>query len=206
MHTQGQDFNKFLHNKSDFSLFIKPTTKYEIIDTITGNINNKASGPNSIPNNVLLLIKEIIAEPLANIMNLSVSTGIYIDKLKISKIIPIFKEKGDKLFTKNYRPISLLSNINKIFEKIMHKRLYEFLEEKGFIYKNQFGFRKHHSTTHALMDLTEDIRQAVDNNQYSCGLFMDLQKAFTPLIMIFYYKNWTTMASGGLLMTGFDLI
>ena len=178
IHTQGQDFNKFLHNKSEYSLFINPTTKYEIIDIITGNINNKASGPNSIPNNILLLVRDYIADPLADIFNLSVSTGIYIDKLKMSKIIPIFKEKGDKCFTKNYRPISLLSNINKIFEKIMHKRVYEFLEEQGSIYENQFGFRKLHSTTHALIDLTEDIRQAIDNNKYSCGVFIDLQKAF----------------------------
>ena len=178
IHSQDQDFHRFLHNKSEHSLFITPTTKYEVLDTITGNINNKASGPNSIPNNILLLVKDIIANPLADIFNLSVSTGIYIDKLKISKIIPIFKEKGDKCFTKNYRPISLLSNINKIFEKIIHKRLYEFMEKQGFIYENQFGFRKHHSTTHALIDLTKDIRQAVDNNFYSCGVFIDLQKAF----------------------------
>ena len=60
----------------------------------------------------------------------------------------------------------------------MHKRVYEFLEEQGSIYENQFGFRKLHSTTHALIDLTEDIRQAIDNNKYSCGVFIDLQKAF----------------------------
>ena len=158
MHTQDQDFNKFLHNKSDYSLFIKPTTKYEIIDTITGNINNKASGPNSIPNEILLLIKESIAKPLADIINLSFSTGIYIEKLKISKIIPIFKEKGDILLTKNFRPISLLSNINKIFEKLMHKRLYDFLEKQEFIFENQFGFRKRHSTNHVIVDFTEDIK------------------------------------------------
>ena len=178
IHTQGQDFNSYLHNKSKYSLFITPTTKYEIIDTITGNINNKAIGPNSIPNKVLLIIKDSIAQPLADIINLSISTGIYIDKLKISKIIPIFKEKGEKSLTKNYRPISLLSNINKIFEKIMHKRLYEFLEDQGLIFDHQFGFRKHHSTTHALIDLTEDIRQSIDNNQFSCGVSIDLQKAF----------------------------
>ena len=124
------------------------------------------------------LVKHEIANPLADIINLSFTTGIYIDKLKISKIIPIFKEKGNKLICENYRPISLLSNINKIFEKIMHKRLYHFLENKGAIYKHQFGFRKHHSTTDALVDLTEDIRQAIDDNQFSCGVFIDLQKAF----------------------------
>ena len=127
---------------------------------------------------ILHLIKEDIAEPLADLINLSFTTGIYIEKLKISKIIPIYKEKGDELLSQNYRPISLLSNINKIFEKIMHKRLYSFMEKQGAIFEKQFGFRKHHSTSHALLDLTEDIRQAIDSNKFSCGVFIDLQKAF----------------------------
>ena len=176
--SQGQDFNDYLHDRSDINFFIKPTHKYEIMDSISANINNKASGPNSIPTIIFLLIKDIVAEPLAYIINLSFTTGIYIDKLKISKVIPIYKEKGDKFSSQNYRPISLLSNVNKIFEKIMHKRLYSFLEDQGCIYENQFGFRKKHSTTHALLDLTEDIRNAIDNNKFSCGVFIDLQKAF----------------------------
>ena len=178
IHYQGQDYNDYSHNQSEQSFFITPTNKFEIVDMINNNINNKACGPNSIPNTILHLIKQNIAEPLADIINLSFTTGIYIDKLKISKVIPIYKEKDDKLLSKNFRPISLLSNINKIFEKIMHKRMYGFLEEQGFIYENQFGFRKNHSTTHALLDLTEDVRKAIDNNKFSCGVFIDVQKAF----------------------------
>ena len=60
----------------------------------------------------------------------------------------------------------------------MHVRLYNFLEVQGLIFKNQFGFRKKHSTTHALIDLTEDIRKAIDENKFACGVFIDLQKAF----------------------------
>ena len=157
---------------------MQPTEHFEVLDTINNCINNKACGPNSIPTTIMHLVKHVIANPLADIINLSFTTGIYIDKLKISKIVPIFKEKGNKLICENYRPISLLSNINKIFEKIMHKRLYHFLEIQGAIYKHQFGFRKYHSTTHALVDLTEDIRQAIDDNKFSCGVFIDLQKAF----------------------------
>ena len=148
------------------------------MDTINRNISNKAVGPNSIPNMILHMIKTVIAEPLAKILNLSFETGIYIDKLKISRVIPIYKEKGNNLLTENFRPISLLSNINKIFEKIMHKRIYGFFEHQGLIYENQFGFRKNHSTTHALIDLTEEIRQTIDKNEFACGIFIDLQKAF----------------------------
>ena len=178
IHHPQKTFNDYLHNKSEKSFFVKPTTKFEIIDIINGNLNNKACGPNSIPCKIMVIIKDTIAEPLAEILNLSFTTGIYIDKLKISRVIPIYKEKGDKFLSENYRPISLLSNINKIYEKVMHNRLYSFLEEQGSIYENQFGFRKNHSTTHALIDLTENIRKAIDNNQFACGIFIDLQKAF----------------------------
>ena len=178
IHSQGQDFRKYLQPKMEKTFFARPTNKFEVINMINENIKNKATGPNSIPNSILCSVQYLIAEPLTEIINLSFSTGIYIDKLKISRIVPIFKDKDDKLLCSNYRPISLLSNINKIFEKIMHKRLYAFFEENNLIYENQFGFRKKHSTTHALIDLTEDIRQAIDNNEFSCGVFIDLQKAF----------------------------
>ena len=96
--------------------------------------------------------------------------------MKISKTIPIFK-KGSRLLVSNYRPISLLSNLNKILEKIVHERIYNFLDEYQCIYSLQFGFRKKHSTNHALIDITETIRQALDNKKFACGIFVDLQKA-----------------------------
>ena len=71
---------------------------------------------------------------------MSVSTGIYPDNLKLAKINPIFKNKGSTLECNNYRPISLLSNINKIFEKLMYSRLYKFLDMNNCIYELQFGF------------------------------------------------------------------
>ena len=100
------------------------------------------------------------------------------DNLKISKVIPVFKDKGNYLECNNYRPISLLSNINKIIEKLMHERLYSFLSKHKCIYDRQFGFRNRHSTNHALLDLIEDIRNAMDNNKFAVGVFVDLQKAF----------------------------
>ena len=78
----------------------------------------------------------------------------------------------------NYRPISLLSNINKIFEKLVHARLYSFLELHNCIFELQFGFRSEHSTNHALLSLTETIRNALDNSNFAGGIFVDLQKAF----------------------------
>ena len=100
------------------------------------------------------------------------------ENLKISKVIPVFKDKGSYLECNNHRPISLLSNIIKIIEKLMHERLYSFLSKHKCICDRQFGFRSRHSTNHALLDLTEDIRDAMDNNKFAVGVFVDLQKAF----------------------------
>ena len=70
-------------------------------------------------------------------------------KLKIAKVTPVFKNKGDPLHFSNYRPISLLSNINKIFEKLVYSRLYTFLNLHNCMYELQFGFKFKHSSNHA---------------------------------------------------------
>ena len=178
IHHGGNYFTNYLKNKNPHSLFLSPTNKYEIMDMIKCLDICKAVGPNSIPTNIFQLIQEIISDPLSEITNLSFETGIYFDNLKISKTISVFKEKGSNLECSNYRPISLLSNINKIIEKLIHKRVYNFLTSHNCIYELQFGFRDNHSTNHALINLTEDIRNALDNNTFACGVFIDLQKAF----------------------------
>ena len=178
IYNSGKGYENYLKNPNRHCLFVKPTTVDEIVQIISSLSQGKASGPNSLPNEILQMLKTDLAVPLAKILNLSFETGTYIDKLKISRGIAIFKENGSSLECSNYRPISLLSNLNKIFEKIMHKRLYQFLEKNECIYKNQFGFRKSHSTNHALINLTEDVRNALDNGFISCGVFIDLRKAF----------------------------
>ena len=119
-----------------------------------------------------------ISEILTTIFNLSIQTGKFITLLKIAKVIPVYKNKGSPYDSTNYRPISLLSNIDKIFEKLLKSRLVNFLDENKIIFKNQFGFRSKHSTAHALISLTERIRANIDKGLYSCGVFIDLQKAF----------------------------
>jgi len=78
----------------------------------------------------------------------------------------------------NYRPISLLPVLSKIFEKIVHKQLFEFLELNSVIYESQFGFQKNKSTLHSLIEIVENIRNCVDKSNYGCGIFIDLKKAF----------------------------
>ena len=104
-------------------------------------------------------------------------TGIFLSVLKTAKVVPVFK-KDSKLDYSNYRPISLLSNIEKILEKLMYKRLYTFLNNNNIIYNLQFGFRQQYSTSHSLINITENIRKALDDGNIGCRVFVDLQKAF----------------------------
>ena len=95
----------------------------------------------------------------------------------IVSIIPIFK-KEDYLDCNNYRPISLTLNISELLEKRIHTRLHSFLESSKVIYNRQYGFRNNHSTTHALIEITEKIRSALGKGIFDCGVYIDLQKAF----------------------------
>ena len=110
-------------------------------------------------------------------MNLSFYVGMFPSKLKVGKVSPLQK-KGSCNNPSNYRPISILSVFSKIFEKLMHQRLYKFLESFEILYPLQFGFREKHSTSHALLSLTESIKQSIDSGKVGCGIFLDLQKAF----------------------------
>lgn len=173
----SKSYRDFMANRLIENFAFKECDASEVISIISSLNVAKSSGPNSIPTHILHLLKYEICNPLSKIFNLSLSTGQHPDILKISKTIPIFK-KGSRLLVSNYRPISLLSNLNKILEKIVHERVYLFLEDYQCIYSLQFGFRKKHSTNHTLIDITETIRQALDNKKYACGIFVDLQKAF----------------------------
>ena len=102
---------------------------------------NKAVGINSIPINILKLAKEKFAEHLCFIYNLAFITGIFPDSLKIAKVTAVYK-KGSKLDCANYRLTTLLSNLDKIIQKLMHKSLMGFLNDQKVLYKKQIGFHK----------------------------------------------------------------
>ena len=104
-------------------------------------------------------------------------TGVFPSVHKTAKEVPVFK-KDSKLDYSNYRPISLLSTIEKILENLMYRRLYIFLNNNNIIYNLQFGFRQQYSTSHALINITENIKKALDDGNIGSGVFVDLQKAF----------------------------
>ena len=123
----------FLNNRANNSFFILPIKHNEIEDIITSFKNGKSTGPFSIPIKLLKLIKTEISKPLAIIFNESILLGIFPDKLKYAKVIPIHK-KGSQTDPSNYRPISLLSVFSKILDKLMFKRLYNYLDSTNIFY------------------------------------------------------------------------
>ena len=148
----------------------------EILDIIK-SLENKSTGPSSIPLKMLSVIPDLIIIPLAFIINMSIRTGVYPDLLKVVKVVPIHKG-GSTQGINNYQPISLLSIFDKIMEKLMYKRLYYFLEDHIILHQDQFGFRRNNSTVHALTHITEMIKGTIDSGKLGCGIFVDLRKAF----------------------------
>ena len=110
-------------------------------------------------------------------MNKSISTGIYSHLLKHAKVIPVYKT-GDETHPRNYRPTSLLSVFNRLFEKLMYKRLRSYCEKNGIFFSSQYGFRDNCSTQHAILDILNKIQSKIDAKLFSCGIFVDLKKAF----------------------------
>ena len=166
-----------LVNRLSKSIYLGETSTDEIIKIIKLLNSNKSLGPNSIPVHLIKCNADIISPPLSLLINQSFQQGTFPEICKIAKVIPVYK-KGDKTLCSNNRPISLLSIFSKIFEKCIYSRFYQFLTKHNLIYKKQFGFRTNHSTNHAMVSLIETIKYYLDNGDYVCEVFIDLQKAF----------------------------
>ena len=167
----------YLLNRNPDSFFLSPVTSEELLDLINLLDSSKSVGPNSIPIKLLKIIGSSLSPYLASLVNNSFQTGIFPNKLKVAKVISLFK-KGSPELPSNYRPISLLPIFSKLFEKLMYKRLYRFLEVHNIFYSLQFGFQENRSIDHALISMTESIRNTLDCKKFGCGIFIDLQKAF----------------------------
>ena len=106
-----------------------------------------------------------------------VSQGIFPEQLKIANVIPLYNSDDSMLFN-NYRPVSILCVLSKIFEKIMYNKVTAFLEIFKILHGNQYGFRKKSSTHVALLTFIDKVIQAIENGEYAIGVFLDFSKAF----------------------------
>ena len=139
---------------------------------------NKGSLSNSIPAKILKENSNAHILNLKNVINKSIASSTFPNKLKLAEVIPVYK-KGDPRNRKNYRPISLLSNVSKIFERILFNQISEFIEP--FLSKLLTGFRKNHSTQHSLIKMIEHWKKLLDKGFHIGVVYMDLSKAFDVL-------------------------
>ena len=167
----------FLNNKLINSMVLEDTTIDEIGTIIETLSINKATGHDGISTKVIKMLKSIISPFLCEIVNTSFKEGTFPNCLKIAKVIPCFK-KGNKEDPNNYRPISVLTQFSKIFEKIIYVRYVNFFEKYNVISSNQYGFRKGFSTSLAVSDIYENLLYNLDEGYANCCIFIDFQKAF----------------------------
>jgi hypothetical protein len=154
-----------------------PVTSDEILTCIEQLEDKKTPDMAGFSTNLIKKIKYSILTPLIHIFTCSLATGIVPTKLKIAKVIPIYKT-ADASDINNYRPISLLSSFSKILEKIVQTRLTNYLDTHNLITPQQFGFRSGHSTTHPMTLLLNKVTTALNDKKHSIIIFCDLKKAF----------------------------
>ncbi len=174
------DYSKvssYLNCKQLNSVFFSNTTASEVKSIISQLDSKKACGADEISVSFLKMIKDIISPILSELINESYCSGMYPSCLKIAKVVPVFKG-GEKSKPGNYRPISLLSIVNKIIEKTIYSRLIKYFNKNNLINDSQFGFRKGFNTTMAITEFYEQILNAHDKRHATCAVLLDLSKAF----------------------------
>ena len=137
----------------------------------------KATGLDGIPSRFVRDGASVIACPLTHVINLSLIQGVVPEDLKSARVVPLFK-KNDKTEVGNYRPVSILTILSKVFERVVYDQMESYLNQKRLLYKFQSGFRSRFSTDTCLIHLTDFIKFQMDQGHYVGMILLDLQKAF----------------------------
>ena len=159
----------FLINRVTSTIFLEPASINEILNIINELNINKAAGYDDISCYFIKLSSTVLTPVLSTLVNSAMTLGIFPEKLKLSKVIPLFK-KGD--------PISILTCFTKIFEKVIFNRLLNFFNKHSVLVSNQYGFRENCSTSHAILDIVTSTYDNINNNQYTGMVTLDITKAF----------------------------
>ena len=164
-------------NPNHLRLVLRMVSESEVDKLVQELDATKSVGIDGIPPKLLKWSAQILVPILTRLFNKCLVGGIYPDKLKLARVTPIYKGGNkNKNDPSSYRPISILSQINRILEKIIRDRLYDFIKDK--LYRKQFGFRPKNSTEHPVLDLKEHVIENCSKKLVSCILFLDLKKAF----------------------------
>ena len=170
-------FTDYMGPSVSSSMYLSDCDREEIRKIISEMSNDKSS---DIPIIILKKCSDIISPVLTKFYNKFMELGIFPERLKTGQITPVFK-KGNPQLLDNYRPVSILPVLSKIFEKIVYNRLYNFLIAKNILYDKQFGFRKNHSTSHAINYSVNHVINGIEKKKHVVGIFLDLSKAFDTI-------------------------
>jgi hypothetical protein len=164
-------------NKSQSELHTITVTTDDVLKILSALKVNKSSGPDGISPFILKQTRYSIAEPLARLFNYSLTNGVFPDKWKLSHITPVHKN-GEKQLVSNYRPISLLSCVSKVLERIVYKHIYNYCTVNGLLTPKNSGFKQNDCTINQLLHLVQQIYDSLENGKDACMVFLDVSKAF----------------------------
>ena len=178
--------NKNIHDylgmiqNSQKSIFMEPCTVVETKRLLTSLPNKGSSGVDNINNILLKKIANEVATPLTHLINSSIEQGVFPDIMKCALVVPLYKAKSREDVT-NYRPISLLMTLSKVIEKVVYKRVYNYLHSTGQLYESQYGFCNNHSCEHTIGELLGNIVKNQQLGKDTVSIMLDLSKAFDTL-------------------------
>ena len=176
----GQSYKDFLKTKIESHFSFNTVDNSYVLNLINKLKPKPSFGHDGLSSIMLKGIATSVSPILTCIINQSLCTGIFPQSLKIAKIIPIFKKENPHI-TDNYRPVSLLPIISKIFEKVVFIQVYDYFTENDLLYKSQYGFRKLHSTELAALEFTDKIVANLEQGKLPLAIFLDLSKAFDTI-------------------------
>ena len=182
--TPDKNINLYLEliHRNNHSVYMTPTCQTEIVKLIEKLPNKRSSRYDNINNIMLKQLKEVIVKPLTMLFNNSIERGIFQNNMKTAEVVPLHKG-GSRQEKNNYRPISLLITISKLLEKLVYKRVYDFLDSTNQLYRSQYGFRAKHSCSQAISELIGEIVKNTEKNFTTCGVFINLSKASGSVIV-----------------------
>jgi len=167
---------EYMGDRVQSSLFVGPATEQDV-KTVICSLKNGSGGLHTVPIFIYKTCASVLSSIMAKLFNLSVSLGTFPSCLKVARVIPIFKA-GNTSSPGNYRPISTLPIMSKIFEKLMYRQLIVFLKSMNILSPCQFGFRKNCSTSDAVLEFVDCANNILDQKMSMLTVFLDFSKAF----------------------------
>ncbi|XP_066928359.1 uncharacterized protein [Clytia hemisphaerica] len=159
------------------SFHLRPATYDEVSRAIQKLRSDCSTEPDNIPSKFIKPVSQYLTSPLTDIINSCIQSSTFPEEWKISRICPVPKVTDSQSLT-DYRPISILPILSKVFERIILQQLTEHIEEKSIYLESQSGFRKLHSTIGVLLKLKDDIKVAMSRSEVTLSVFADFSKAF----------------------------